>query len=129
MKSSRSSIEFRIKAEGLYNFIYLYNLEFNVYLNSVPKFALRASAPTPATESIERSPVAAEAMAAKQRNSCDRSDPVLQCSHDLCTLTGSSDEGAKGSEQSEQSEHTANWLCLKMLCTPLYPMVNDHYPY
>ena len=21
------------------------------------------------------------------------------------------------------------WVCLKMLCTPLYPMVNDHYPY
>ena len=21
------------------------------------------------------------------------------------------------------------WVCLKMLCTPVYPMVNDHYPY
>ena len=21
------------------------------------------------------------------------------------------------------------WVSLKMLCTPLYPMVNDHYPY
>ena len=22
-----------------------------------------------------------------------------------------------------------NWVCLKMVSTPLYPMVNDHYPY